>query len=370
MAGTVTTAGCPVVAEVAEPARHDAACVAGFRTAGARIVGKTNLHELCFGATGVNPHYGTPRNPLDPTRVPGGSSSGSAVAVATGQADVALGTDTAGSIRNPAACCGVVGLKTTFGRVPVAGTRPLAPSMDTIGLLAADVSGLADAMVVIESGFGDVHVELSSVRLGRLTITNVDPRIDAAVDSVLARTGADVEAVRLDGWSRAHTDGIDLMYAEALEVNRWIVEAHRDRLGADVRARFDRAAGLSSDHLLRVRERQAQWQVELAIAFEGFDAIVSAGLPEFPRHVHDADPSSNVAAVAVSFAGFPALSLPIPTMLGPTTVAGGSFPASLQVIGRPGSEERLIALGRVLEERGVTWSYPTADKKVVRRGGV
>ena len=118
VAGTITTAGSPVLAELQQPAAVDAPCIEGFRRSGARIVGKAGLHELCFGATGVNPHDGTPVNPLDPRRIPGGSSSGSAVAVAAGEADVGIGTDTAGSIRNPAACCGVVGLKTTFGVVP------------------------------------------------------------------------------------------------------------------------------------------------------------------------------------------------------------------------------------------------------------
>src|SRR5690606_6083752 len=100
VAGSITTAGSPSVAASARPADHDAPCLEGFRDAGARLVGKANLHELCFGGTGVNPHHGTPRNPIDPRRIPGGSSSGSAVAVATGQVDVGLGTDTAGSIRN------------------------------------------------------------------------------------------------------------------------------------------------------------------------------------------------------------------------------------------------------------------------------
>ena len=118
MAGVPTTVGSPAVADDAEPAAADAACLAGVRAAGARIVGKANLHELCFGATGVNPWYGTPVNPLDADRVPGGSSSGSTVAVCTGEADVGIGTDTTGSVRTPAACCGAVGLRTTFGRIP------------------------------------------------------------------------------------------------------------------------------------------------------------------------------------------------------------------------------------------------------------
>src|SRR5690242_11530787 len=141
--GLPTTAGCQVVAEQASPAIADAPVVAAARRAGARIVGKTNLTELCWSASGVNSWSGTPVNPLDPGRLPGGSSSGSAVAVAAGEADVALGTDTGGSVRLPAACCGVVGLKTTHGLVPLDGVWPLAPSLDTVGLLARDVGGIA-----------------------------------------------------------------------------------------------------------------------------------------------------------------------------------------------------------------------------------
>ncbi|HEY6429125.1 MAG TPA: amidase, partial [Acidimicrobiales bacterium] len=131
MEGEPTTAGCKAVAERAWPAEKDAECLAGARAAGARIVGRTNLHELALGVTGVNPWFGTPVNPLDPLLVPGGSSSGSAVAVATGEADVAYGSDTGGSVRIPSACCGIAGLKTTWGRIPLAGVWPLAPSFDT-----------------------------------------------------------------------------------------------------------------------------------------------------------------------------------------------------------------------------------------------
>ena len=124
MVGEPTTAGCRAVAARAAPASRDALCLAGARADGARIVGRTNLHELALGVTGVNPWYGTPVNPLDPARVPGGSSSGSAVAVATGEADVAYGSDTGGSVRIPSACCGTAGLKTTWGRIPLEGCGP------------------------------------------------------------------------------------------------------------------------------------------------------------------------------------------------------------------------------------------------------
>src|SRR5437879_870219 len=121
MKGVVTTAGSEFLAKHASPAKRDAKCLAIARQSGVQFVGKTNLSELAVAVSGMNAYYGTPRNPLDRRRIPGGSSSGSAVAVANDEADVSFGTDTAGSIRVPAACCGVVGLKTTFGLVPIDG---------------------------------------------------------------------------------------------------------------------------------------------------------------------------------------------------------------------------------------------------------
>jgi amidase len=187
--GLPTTVGCPVVAERARPAARDAAVVAAVRRSGARIVGKTNLAELCWSASGMNTWSGTPVNPIDPRRLPGGSSSGSAVAVAAGDADVALGTDTGGSVRIPAACCGVVGLKTTWGRVPVDGVYPLAPSMDTVGPLGADVAAVELGMRLIEPGFAVGPCELSVGRVRPETDPAVDPAVDAAIDAALAAAG-------------------------------------------------------------------------------------------------------------------------------------------------------------------------------------
>ena len=164
VAGVPTTSGSKFLAATAEPAGADAACLAGARAADARIVGKTNLVELAFGADGVNPWFGTPVNPLDPARIPGGSSSGSAVAVADDDADVAFGSDTGGSVRIPAACCGVTGLKTTNGRVSLEGVAPLSPTLDTVGPMARTVDGLVLGMQLLEPGFARRAVEPGSRR--------------------------------------------------------------------------------------------------------------------------------------------------------------------------------------------------------------
>src|SRR6204780_1912324 len=219
------TVGCQVIAEQAKPAARDAAVVAAARRSGARIVGKTNLAELCWSAAGTNAWSGTPPNPLDSRRLPGGSSSGSAVAVATGEADVALGTDTGGSVRIPAACCGVVGLKTTWGRVPVNGVYPLAPSMDTVGPLGADVAAVELGMRLIEPGFAPGSCELA---VGRLR-PEVDPAIDAAVVAALAAAGlrvADVTGFDLGAAARAADVIIDV---EAYQANAYLM-AQLDQL--------------------------------------------------------------------------------------------------------------------------------------------
>src|SRR5947199_1385446 len=178
VAGVPTTAGCRAVAEGAKPAAADAPCLAGARAADAPIVGKANLHELAFGATGVNQWYGTAVNPLDPSLVPGGSSSGSAVAVATEEADVAYGSDTGGSVRIPSACCGTAGLKTTHGRISLEGVWPLALSLDTVGPMARDIAGVVLGMQLLEPGFA--VADTAPTTAGPFHLRGPDPSIDAA----------------------------------------------------------------------------------------------------------------------------------------------------------------------------------------------
>src|SRR5689334_20323664 len=139
----VTTAGGVILPDV--PATEDAPVIARLRSAGCVLIGKTNLHEFAYGVTSANPHYGTVRNPHDPSRVAGGSSGGSAAAVAAGMCDWAIGSDTGGSIRIPASLCGVAGFKPKFGSIDIAGVIPLSRSLDTLGPLAPDVRTMARA---------------------------------------------------------------------------------------------------------------------------------------------------------------------------------------------------------------------------------
>ena len=340
VAGVPTTAGSPAVAAVATPATSDAACMAGLREADAAIVGKANLHELAFGGTGVNRWFGTPRNPLDHRRIPGGSSSGSAVAVATGEADIALGTDTAGSIRTPSACCGTVGLKTTHGRILVGGVRALAPSLDVVGPMARDVAGVVAGMRLLDPGFSMDGAAPAPV-IGRVRISGVDPRIDQALDDVLRLSEVEVLDLELPGFSRAAAAGVTVLLAEAWTVNRRLHDDHPDRLGPDVLQRLEHGCRITGADLDRARTVRSAWRHELDAAWDRAPVLVWPTLREPPPALDGATPDTRTTNVPVNLAGCPALALPVPCSAG--------FPASLQLVGSHGDEAVLCATGFLLE---------------------
>jgi len=360
LAGAPTTAGSPVLAERAEregPAAADAACLEGARFAGAQLVGKTNLHELCYGRTGVNGWFGTPTNPLDPSLVPGGSSSGSAVAVATGEADVALGTDTLGSIRNPSAWCGTVGLKTTHGRIPLAGVWPLAPSMDTVGPMARDVAGVVAGMGLLEPGFSAMrgHPDPPSLRIGRVRGPEAHPAIGAAVDSALRAAGFTVLDVRLASWDNAAEAAVALALGEAVEADGWLLEQFADRIGPDVRRRLEMGTRIPAGVPDKARDFGARWRAELDRAFEQVDLLALPGAEIFPPALDAAKaPAPNPFATPFNLAGGPALVLPVPVPRGvagdaPVTAHGDVFPASIQIAGPHRSEALILAAGATVE---------------------
>jgi amidase len=341
MAGEATTAGCRAVADRAVPAERDAACLAGARDAGARIVGRTNLHELALGVTGVNQWYGTPVNPLDPSRVPGGSSSGSAVAVATDEADVAYGSDTGGSVRIPAACCGVAGLKTTWGRIPLHGVWPLAPSFDTVGPLATTVGGLVTGMQLLEPGFTVADLAGADLAVGRLPI-DADPAITAALDSALALVGWDCRDLALPGWDEATLQAGLLLVVEAWHCDAVLVAEDPAGISDGVRGRLELGGSFDEDTIATAWRVQRAWAETLERVFAEVDLLVTPTLSIFPPHLDDGDDLLvSRCTLPVNLAGVPALSLPVPT--------GGPLPASLQLIGPAHSEERLLAAGALLE---------------------
>ena len=345
VAGLPTTAGSRAIAERATPAAADAPCLAGLRAAIARgqacLAGKTNLHELAYGISGINAYFGTPVNPLDPLRVPGGSSSGSAVAVASGEADVAYGSDTGGSIRIPAACCGVAGLKTTWGRIPLTGVWPLAPSMDTIGPMARDVAGLIAGMKLLEPGFS--AGEPAPRVVGRVVI-GADPIIDHAVDAALAATGWDVVQVSLEGLDRATVAAMTVLDAEAWASDGGYADAAPDKIGRNVLARLREASTITPAAVGAARQDAVRWRATLASLWERVDLLALPTLLGFPPTLDKSREMVRIRGLTspVNLAGLPALALPVPT--------GGPLPASVQLIGPAGGEESLLAAGVIFEQ--------------------
>ncbi len=345
MAGTPTTAASRVVADAAVPAGQDAACLAGLRAAAAQIVGKANLHELALGVTGINPWFGTPVNPLEASLAPGGSSSGSAVAVATGEARVAYGTDTGGSIRIPAACCGVCGLKTTWGRIPVAGVRPLAPSLDTVGPMAADVAGLVAGMELLEPGFAVSSPPgpppPGSLRVGRLRVPAA-PEVADAVTAALRATSWEVSDVDPREWLTATRWTSSLLVREAYRTNQDIFDHNATRLSGDVARRLEAGRQVTDAAMAEAAQGRARWRAELTGLFARFDLLVTPTLAILPPPLDQADELLEARyTMPVNFAGVPALALPIP--------AGAGLPASLQLVAPWGGEELLLAAGAAVE---------------------
>jgi amidase len=346
VAGVPTTAGSRAVEKAAAPAERDAACLAGARAADAAIVGKTNLHELAMLPIGTNPWFGTPVNPLDAALIPGGSSSGSAVAVATGEADLALGSDTGGSVRIPAACCGVTGLKTTYGRVPVDGVWPLAPSLDTIGPMAARVGGLVEGMRLLEPGFEPAPVPAR--RIGRLRTTAL-PVIEEAIDAALR--AAELEVTTLD-WNdfEAGTGCFTaIFFSEAWDADHELAEGNPDGVGPDIVAALALADAFKPG-LAAAREQLAGWQAGLLALFDQVDLLALPTLPVFPPRLDELTEESFLPTIIditryVSLfnpAGLPASAQPVPA-------AGSAIPASLQLVGPHGSEELLLTTASRVE---------------------
>jgi amidase len=341
IAGVPTTAGCKALADTAAPAARDAACMAGALAAGAAIVGKANLHELAFGASGVNQWFGTPVNPLDPALLPGGSSSGSAVAVAEGSADIGYGTDTGGSVRIPAAFCGLAGLKTTFGRISLDGIWPLAPSLDTIGPIAADVASLTAGMTLLEPGFA---VTVSpAARIGRLrpATDKLDPRVDAAVDAVLRESGLEIVELGAVGWADALMQTYLLTGSEAAAVNANLM-AGKDGISGQVRTFLEFGAAVTADQQAAARAYQLGWKALFAQFLGRVDVIALPTVPFFPPPLAEAEQHDFPQFTApVNLAGLPALALPVPS--------AHRLPASIQLIGPADGEELLLATGALIE---------------------
>jgi aspartyl-tRNA(Asn)/glutamyl-tRNA(Gln) amidotransferase subunit A len=267
---------------------HSAAAVTALEAEGAIVVAKANADEFAWGVTGQNPHYGDVVNPIYEGRITGGSSAGNGAALAAGAVPLALGTDTGGSVRLPAAACGVVGLKPAIGTIPLSGVHPLAASFDTVGPMARSVADCALAHSVL-TGTAVPTPRVAGLRIGVLThppdITGAggDTEPHARAEELIARLrslGAEVSEVELP--APAH-DTWPVFYGEAAEAHAATYPSQRDDYGPTVRAKLELAAGVHANELAQARAGLSEWRVR-AFSEPDVELIASPtlGLPELP----------------------------------------------------------------------------------------
>ncbi len=282
--GETTLAGSTALRD-APPAQRDAVVIARLREAGAAIIGKTNMTEFAYSGVGINPHHGTPANPVDPTRIPGGSSSGAAVSVAIGSCVAAIGSDTGGSVRIPAALCGLVGFKPTMRRVPVGGALPLAPSLDSVGPLASSV----DDCLLLDELIADTPLRVEDLSVAGLKLVIPEDVVLDAVDSQVAR--AFTAAVSRLSAAGAHilelpmrllADAKDLYLIspyEAYPRHKALLSTRGEEYDPRVVSRIMLGAQASSDDLDRLLKARDTWRKALEQTIAGHDAMIMPTVP-------------------------------------------------------------------------------------------
>jgi len=343
VAGMPITNGAPYMRRVAT---ETAPVVAALMAEGAVVIGKTNMHELALGATNINPHFGPARNPHDPARITGGSSGGSAGAVAIGVADVGLGTDTGGSVRIPAALCGVVGYKPPYGKLPTRGVLPLAQSLDHVGLITRSVDDLVRVMAAmgwLEKEFHEVKRFRFAVLMGIAENTrHVEKAFWRAVD-VLERIGGVRDEAFVEARKYASARAAILL-SEAAANYYHLLRAVGDKMGRDVATLLAAGAALPAVAYItakQVREEATQFFNKL---FKKYDVVAT------PTTATEAIPIEEADSVAVrpkllaytelfNLTGHPAISVPAPT---------SGLPVGLQLAAR--DEEVLLAIAKMYEK--------------------
>jgi len=338
--GMVTTAGAVVLPDT--PAVADAPVVTRIRKHGAVVVGKTNLHEFAYGVTSINPHYGDVLNPHDPTRVAGGSSGGSAVAVATGMCDWAIGTDTGGSIRIPAALCGIVGFKPELGSITTEGVIELSRSLDTVGPMGPDVATVARAFYEMSGETPVVRTPGWTPRLGIPAgwATDLDPDVERAWRQV----AKGVDIVEFVDRMPLFRKGLTILMVEAYAYHAKRFREHPDKYGADVAEHLRNGAKISPRDYGQAIGTAAMLRSRTREAMRDLDALL------LPATAIVAPPTTSGNEVREPLArytrpfnmsGQPVVVLPAPVREG--------LPVGIQVIGRDNATA--IAAAAWLERR-------------------
>jgi aspartyl-tRNA(Asn)/glutamyl-tRNA(Gln) amidotransferase subunit A len=321
-----------------------AEAVARLEAAGYANVGKTNLHEFAYGVTSYNPHFGDVLNPLAPDRTAGGSSSGSGAAVAAGLADAALGSDSGGSIRIPAACCGVVGFKPTHGLVPMEGCFPLAPSFDHAGPMGRDVMTCARMMEALVPGFAEVELgSLDELEVGVAWLEHAEPLVRARVQAA-----AELFPRRREVAFPLPEGVATVFMREVAESHDGLCPQHADYYGDNVRTKLERCLAVTDAQFESALRRREEYRERAAEAISGVDLLVTPTLAFVaPPAVKD-DLAIREAVIRFTFPfnalGWPGLALPC----GP---AEKGLPASMQLVAPAGEDALVIAAASMLERR-------------------
>jgi aspartyl-tRNA(Asn)/glutamyl-tRNA(Gln) amidotransferase subunit A len=365
--GVRTTAGTTFFKDYVPAA--DAAVVEKLKATGAFIAGKTSTHEIALGVTGVNPHYGAVRNPWDLARITGGSSSGSAAAVAAGMCLAALGTDTGGSIRIPASLCGVVGLKPTYGRVSMRGIFPLSWNLDHAGPLTKTVRDAAILLQVM-AGYDEldpasINVPVedylagleSGVKGWRIAVLTgdyawgSDPEVSEAVRAaaeVFESLGAQVEPVELNFLREAALANGQMVVADGAAFNRERLTDNPQGFGEDVRQRLQTGAALTSTEYALARRTQVEMRRRMEQFFKQYDLLLTPTTP-IPALLIEGNDALEQARRLTRFTapfnltGLPALSVPC-------GFTSDGLPIGLQLVGQPWSEAKVLQAGQAFEQ--------------------
>ncbi|MGA2815200.1 MAG: amidase [Xanthobacteraceae bacterium] len=359
VAGEPTRAGSKVLADEAAPASADAAIVRRLRAGGAVIVAKTNMTEFALGAIGANPHFGTPGNPRDRARVPGGSSAGAAVAAADGMCEIAIGSDTGGSVRIPAALCGVTGFKPSRQRIPTAGAFPLSTTLDSIGPLARSVADCAKADAVMA---GDDFTPLEPLALAGLRVgiaqgfplDNLDETVGGAFAAAIGRLEqAGVRLTRepmplFDEMREVNAYG-GIVQPEACAIHKERMARRAADIDPNIRVRLERGCAVlaadyigmlyAREHLVRAMDRRLAALDALIMPTSGIVA---------PTIAEVADPEIFAARNAMllrntsigNFFDLCGVSLPVPAAL----------PVGLMLVARNGQDRMLLRIAAAVEK--------------------
>ena len=342
---------------------RDARVVARLRAAGALIIGTANLHELAYGISSANPHFGHVQNPRHPGYIPGGSSGGSAAAVAAGLAAMAVGSCTGGSIRLPAACCGIVGFKPTYDAVPRDGVVPLAWSLDHIGPLTCNVE---DAAVAFEVMAGlETHSMLPLepamppriMKPSKFFYDALDDEVRAALENALSafrKAGARVGEVDVPGIELAPGIQLITINSEASQANWHLLEKNGNKLGEDVRVRLEIGQFYLAVDYIKAQRLRAQVRQSMIASFGTADVMIIPAMPVLPtksgtatinldgKNQHVA-PTLTRFTSPINFCGFPALSMPCGK-------SKTGLPVNMQIVGRPGADASVLSTARWCEQ--------------------